>query len=244
MPLNRSIINPALYTRVREIWFAGMPKSATSPPPAVMNRWFPRDPRAKEEFDAVCKSEFDSALTELGPTKDKEILERDLVQEIETQPNDVDTANTALSLILLLDQIPRNRFRTKDTLPLVYGHYDNLARYLLARILAKEPRADLHEMWKSKPAYRSWFYLPLEHSEDLKLHNQCLKYMDDMKNDAEGDEAALMYIGMGRKFEEEHRTIVEQFGRYPYRNEYMDRKNTEEEVEWLKTGQTFGVGAS
>jgi len=151
--------------------------------------------------------------------------------------------NTALSIILLLDQVSRNRFRTKETLPYVYTHYDSLSQFILSRVFARKPRPDLHPSIQFSPAYRVWFYMPLMHSEKLEQHDQALQYSDEMSSDvaSKGDEEAVKFIEMQRKFEMEHRDIIAKFGHYPYRNEYVGRQTTKEEEEWLKTGQTFGV---
>ena len=60
-------------------------------------------------------------------------------------PDERTRASTALSLVILLDQIPRNLYRTAATLPLVYGHDDALSRDLATRLLAADPRPDAHE---------------------------------------------------------------------------------------------------
>jgi len=43
------------------------------------------------------------------------------------------------------------------------------------------------------------------------------------------------------KYAEEHKEIIEKFGRYPHRNRSLGRESTEEELDYLKNnGPTFG----
>ena len=41
------------------------------------------------------------------------------------------------------------------------------------------------------------------------------------------------------KYEQMHRKIIEQFGRYPHRNEILGRKSTEKELEFLRNQSGF-----
>jgi uncharacterized protein (DUF924 family) len=158
-------------------------------------------------------------------------------------PDEAARATTALSLVILLDQIPRNLYRTAATLPLVYGHYDELSRALAAHLLARDPRPDAHESMRSAPARRVWLLMPLMHSEDPALHARGLAFVDECVADApEGDEEAVKFLETMRGFTVMHKDIVDRFGRYPYRNKFLGRQSTEEEEAWMKEGgNTFGV---
>ena len=41
-------------------------------------------------------------------------------------------------------------------------------------------------------------------------------------------------------YAEKHYNIIEKFGRFPHRNQVLQRESTEEEIEYLKSAQTFG----
>ena len=41
------------------------------------------------------------------------------------------------------------------------------------------------------------------------------------------------------EYEIKHKEIIEKFGRYPHRNKVLDRKSTQEELEFLKTNNGF-----
>jgi uncharacterized protein (DUF924 family) len=67
--------------------------------------------------------------------------------------------------------------------------------------------------------------------------------LDEFKADLQekDDHESLEYLSMNSSFEQKHKKIIDQFGRYPYRNALLGRTSTKEEEEWLKDGETFGV---
>jgi uncharacterized protein (DUF924 family) len=147
--------------------------------------------------------------------------------------------------MILLDQIPRNLYRTHESLKLVFGHYDVLSLSLTHRLMSLNPRPDLAADIRFRPVLRMWFYMPLMHSESRDDHRLLLRILDDAKldMDGKGDEEAAKYVEFFRGFEKRHADIIEKFGRYPHRNACMNREATEEEKKYLEDGgETFGVG--
>src|SRR3981189_2247070 len=70
-----------------------------------------------------------------------------------------------LSLVLLLDQIPRNCYREASA-SVVFSYFDPLARDIaLAATERGIPDREPQIRWQF--TYRSWFFLPLMHSENL-----------------------------------------------------------------------------
>ena len=79
--------------------------------------------------------------------------------------------------------------------------------------------------------------LPLMHSEDLADHDMLTERLNFYcKIDPAGPDSYKAEID----FEHEHRVIIEQFGRYPYRNAVLGRETTPEEATWLESGESFG----
>jgi uncharacterized protein (DUF924 family) len=147
--------------------------------------------------------------------------------------------------MILLDQIPRNLYRTPESLKLVYGHYDVLCQSLAHRLLSLNPRPDQLADIRFRPVFRMWFYMPLMHSESRDDHRLLLRILDDVKADMDekGDEDAAKYVEFFRGFEKTHADIIEKFDRYPHRNACMNREATEEEIKYLEDGgERFGVG--
>jgi len=171
----------------------------------------------------------------------------------EAHKDDEMGTRTALSLILLLDQLPRNIYRTANK-RLIFEHYDRLALALLLSLLDDhtmavrdtEPwvrRFDLHPRFIHHPVYRAWFYMPLVHSEHLPYHSLVSTFISSLLTDSQQakDEAATKYMQAMRDIELQHAEIIERFGRYPYRNTVLGREWTEQERAWLEAGgNTFG----
>lgn len=167
-----------------------------------------------------------------------------------------------LSIILLLDQVPRNCHRGDES-KLVFGRFDPLAEEVALRAIDAGILTKSSEV-RYRLAYRFWFHLPLMHSENLAVHEQALKQHEETAKDMgqfllkdvstlSEDEKKCYGILSNKQdalgalltnlldFEKRHKVIVEQFGRYPHRNQALGRVPTAEEIEYLKNGgETFG----
>ena len=64
--------------------------------------------------------------------------------------------------------------------------------------------------------------MPFMHSESAMIHERYLPLFKQL-NDATTLE-----------FEERHKEIIDKFGRYPHRNDTLDRETTDEEEAFLK----------
>jgi uncharacterized protein (DUF924 family) len=129
----------------------------------------------------------------------------------------LESPDSALALVLLLDQIPRNVFRDS-------AHAfatDPLAREYADRAIAAG--FDL----LVDPALRIFFYLPFEHSEDIADQDRTVALCEAL-----GDAGYLKYAHA-------HRDVILRFGRFPHRNRTLARVNTTEEQIWLDAGGGF-----
>lgn len=125
----------------------------------------------------------------------------------------IETADGALALVILLDQLPRNIFRGK-------AH----AFALDSRALAMAEAAILRGHDRALPPMRRRFlYLPFEHSESLSDQTYAVKLFEQAGDDAEG-------LDWARK----HRDVIRRFGRFPHRNAALGRETTPEEEAFLK----------
>ena len=131
-------------------------------------------------------------------------------------------AEPCLTLILLLDQLPRNLFR---------GSAQAFASDPLAREAARE--ALKRGFDRSLPAsWRQFIYLPFEHSEALADQELCVKLMTGLARDP-------ACAGM-LDFAQRHHAIIARFGRFPHRNAVLGRPSTPEEEVFLKEpGSSF-----
>mgnify|MGYP003875225371 CR=1 FL=1 len=74
---------------------------------------------------------------------------------------------------------------------------------------------------------RQFFYLPMMHSENLCDQERCVRLMLDRM--PETGEANL-------KHAKAHREVIRTFGRFPYRNEALQRHSTASETAYLSKG--------
>lgn len=259
--LNRSIFNETLYSRMRDFWFADVPDDVRSPTFDMAKRWFGvgQTEEQNKAFDNECYANFGHALEALAPQKlalppfegyEQDIenaaaLSAPLLAEVQdAQGRDHEKgAKTLLSLLLLLDQMPRNIYREPAGLRLVYQHYDRLAFTLLRGSMQLQPCPLDHDSVNSRPVYESWLLLPLMHSEHLPSHDLSMEYNKRTRDEMVklGDQAGVEAVDRAIDFEMKHQEPLKLFGRYPHRNEALGRPNTKEEEEYLKNAETFGV---
>lgn len=124
---------------------------------------------------------------------------------------------SALALLILLDQFPRNAFRGTARMFETDAQARRIARKALQAGFDAATDAEL----------RQFFYLPLLHSEDLG--DQDL-----------GVELTRKLGGEALRFALVHREIIEKFGRFPHRNAVLGRSSTPEEVRFLSDGGFAG----
>lgn len=123
-----------------------------------------------------------------------------------------ETLKGRLAEIIVLDQFSRNIFRND---PRSFA-YDGMALVLAQEAMKQK------ELNQLNAAQRSFLYMPLMHSESLVIHEEALKRFSE-----KGLETNL-------EFEIKHRDILMKFGRYPHRNEILNRQSTPEELLFLK----------
>jgi uncharacterized protein (DUF924 family) len=122
---------------------------------------------------------------------------------------------SALALVMLLDQVPRHIFRSTKR---VWEH-DHLALAAANRALARGFDLEV------PPAWRVFFYLPFEHSENLADQRRGLDLILAVPpvpgRSGDGHMTRL------------HLEIIERFGRFPHRNAILGRPSTPEELAFL-----------
>jgi uncharacterized protein (DUF924 family) len=81
--------------------------------------------------------------------------------------------------------------------------------------------------------------MPLQHAESREAQDESLAAYRRLYSEA--PEELRDPFGSTLRSAENHRAIIEQFGRFPYRNRILGRTSTREESEWLRNGGTsFG----
>ena len=129
---------------------------------------------------------------------------------------------SALALVVMLDQFPRNLFRGSPRAFAADPKALAVARSLVARGF------DAALM----PAQRWFAYLPYEHAEDLAAQRESLAVYDRLR----GDPSSAMPSAYAMR----HYAVIERFGRFPHRNAVLGRASTPDEVAFLATpGSSF-----
>jgi uncharacterized protein (DUF924 family) len=125
---------------------------------------------------------------------------------------------SALALLILLDQFPRNLYR---------GSAHAFATDPKARSIARAAVEAGFDR-QVEPPLRNFFYLPFEHAEDLADQDYGLALTTEAGEPDDIKWAAL------------HRDIIVRFGRFPHRNACLGRVTTPEEQEFLDEGGFSG----
>lgn len=133
-----------------------------------------------------------------------------------------ETPLTCLALIILLDQFPRNIFRDRAEAFATDEYALQVARYAVEKKFDRE----------LLPVQRWFIYLPFEHSENLQHQQQSVALFSTLKDDL-NSRSTLDYAVR-------HLQIIERFGRFPHRNQILNRESTSEETDFLKQpGSSF-----
>jgi len=126
-------------------------------------------------------------------------------------------ADSALALVIVLDQFPRNMFRGTARA------FATDRPALAAATAAVEQGFDRLPV----PAERTFFYLPFEHAEDIAAQRRSLEFFRSIDPD-------------DMQWAKRHHDVIERFGRFPHRNALFGRASTPEEIEFLKQpGSSF-----
>ena len=124
-----------------------------------------------------------------------------------------ETPEGSLALLILLDQFPRNVFRGT-------GHA--FATDPLARMFANRALRAGHDL-ETEGDIRRFFYLPLQHSEDLADQDRQLELFQTRMERPDSD-----------RWAEHHHGVIARFGRFPHRNRMLGRETTAEERTFLE----------
>ena len=122
------------------------------------------------------------------------------------------TAEGRLAEIIVLDQFSRNLCREQAC---AFAQ-DGMALALAQEAIGQPYFDTLPAQW------RKFIIMPFMHSESAMIHERYLPLFKQL-NDATTLE-----------FEERHKEIIDKFGRYPHRNDTLDRETTDEEEAFLK----------
>jgi len=139
------------------------------------------------------------------------------------------TPRQQLSLIVLYDQLGRNLFR---------GLAKAFAGDSLALNLCKAglEHGSLNHL---RSLEQIFFCMPLQHSESLEDQKMSMKYFRQIAQT--GSASLKAYLDNSFEHAKKHHDIVAKFGRFPHRNQVLNRTETQAEQDYLASGgERFG----
>ncbi len=203
--------------------------TTTATPDAILSLWFGHStptqaPTSTPSLWWSSTPAHDARLRELaGPTL--------VAAEAGKLDSWMETSTSALALVLLCDQFPRNIHRQT---PRAFSG-DERARRVARHMRSKDWTAGWHL------DFATFALMPFEHSEDRADQDICVASFEHLVATAapKERETAELYLA----FALEHRDLIARFGRFPHRNTVLGRPSTEAELAHMAAGgKSFGQG--
>jgi uncharacterized protein (DUF924 family) len=136
-----------------------------------------------------------------------------LHRQVVAEPGSVPMApRPLLAAVVVLDQFSRNMFRGTPTAFAA----DPIARELSRTAVEQRLDGGMHKQ------ERLFLYMPFEHSEDREDQALAVELIARLGNEEWTRDAIA------------HKTIIEQFGRFPHRNAALNRHSSQHEVAFLQ----------
>jgi uncharacterized protein (DUF924 family) len=200
--------------RVREFWFGKLPLGREALTER-MQLWFAgeQSPAQVQACDAALRSEF------------AQRVEAALRGELASW---ADGPRRRLSLIILLDQFPRNIFRGRAR---AFAGDEQAVGLALSGMQSGADAA-------LDPVERIFFYMPLQHCESIDVQEESVAAYRRLLREA--PPALTEFFAETLQHAEAHAAIVRRFGRFPHRNRVLRRVSTAEEITYLREAQSFG----
>jgi len=133
-----------------------------------------------------------------------------------------------LAYVIVLDQFSRNMFRGKSQSFAGDARALSAAREGIAQGLERALVG--HE--------RVFLYMPFMHSEQLATQDECVTLFEAFRDASAGALRKVLEENVG--YAVRHRDVIAEWGRFPHRNQVLDRTSTAEEMDFLKQpGSSF-----
>ena len=188
----------------------------------ILEYWF------GEDFDEDTQVTRDSILVQewFRPTKDmdqeiKGYFEKDLKAAQKGKLDDwEDDPESRLALLVLLDQFSRNIYRGDAKA------FDNDLRALELSLKSIKDGFDGRVSF----VQRQFYYMPLMHAENLEVQQTSVQVFTKLILEAERyEDPSLDYLRSVLDFAKQHLDVFQTFGRFPWRNDALNRRSTTEE---------------
>jgi uncharacterized protein (DUF924 family) len=189
----------------------------------VLRFWFPElsdadHARLLRQFEWWFRGGADSAIAERFSL----LLERATRGELDHWSN---WPRSRLALIIVLDQFSRSLYRSTAR---AYAQDQKALALALEGIEAGDFSA-LATPWE-----KTFFVLPLGHSEEISHLERAVTLAEQLAQDAPSELRRVLEHSASQA--RGHRDIVARFGRHPHRNAVLGRQSTPEELDYLASG--------
>ncbi len=193
-------------------------------PEDILGFWFPAGLDADQEthrrqFEWWFRGGADPAIIE----QYKPVLQAACQGELDGWEH---AARSRLALIIVLDQFSRSVYR--DTAQAFAQ--DSKALRLAIDGLECGHYAQLATVWE-----KTFFVLPLGHSEQIALLERCVALCEALAGEAP-EHLQKLYAHSASQARG-HRDVIARFGRHPHRNAVLGRTSTEDELAYLASGE-------
>ncbi|MCP4331162.1 MAG: DUF924 domain-containing protein [Gammaproteobacteria bacterium] len=199
---------------------------------AILSFWFKEQSLSAPQIDRRMEIWFSE-----DPVFDHEIEKEFADDVVKACKGELDHWGTSshgrLALIILIDQFRRNIHRNTARA----FSKDKLALKLCVQGAMEKKDQGL------TPIQKVFYYMPLQHAESRKVQAKSVElYRRLAETVSPTYRETFMTVA---QFAELHKDIIDQFGRFPHRNELLNRENTPEENEYLAgDSPTFGQGGN
>jgi uncharacterized protein (DUF924 family) len=190
----------------------------------VLRFWFPehlRDdhPVMVSQFEWWFRGGADSGIADRFPR----LTDRAAGGELDDWS---DRPRSRLALIIVLDQFSRSIHR---------GTARAYAQDQKALALALQGIQIGHYAALETPWEKTFFFLPLGHSEQLEHLETAVKLAEELVEHAPSELSRI--LGHSASQARGHRDVIARLGRHPHRNAVLGRQSTPEELDYLASGQ-------
>lgn len=193
---------------VLDFWFGTLDSEGCASP-ETREYWSIKDP----DFDREIQKKFEGLYREIVAGEHEDWLE---------------TTEGRVAYVVVIDQMPRNMYRGTEKM------YASDEQALSVCLDAIEKGRDTQALF----AHRNFLYMPLMHSENITVQDQCVALYTSWSDEVDGEQKEDVERRIG--FAIRHRDIVARFGRFPHRNQILGRASTAEETLFLhQPGSSF-----
>lgn len=188
--------------KILDYWFGGFP-DPYSADPTRFKMWFEESHKYDQEI-----------FIKFGA-----VYQRAVEGELEHW---LDMPRGRLAVIILLDQFSRHIHR---------GYADAFAQGEKAQTICLEG-IGAGDDFNLHPIERSFFYLPLEHAEDIEKQRYSVQAYNQLLSDV--PESHQQPYREMLEYAMKHHYMIEIFGRFPELNEILGRESTEKELRFIE----------